>query len=150
MNLTEQKLTQLIEEELEDILNESGEAERLVGFKIKTDERGFPERIPDGLFAEKARKYIANNKETMSKTEKDLLSNAVRNRLVKAQLPEDDPVAMDLKGLLRWLDPDKGRRDAYRSSIEAERRALSAKYDEMGVGKYDQERPYKIRKQYKE
>ena len=150
MKLTEQKLTQLIEEELEDILNESGDAERLVGFKIKTDERGFPERIPDDLFANKARKYIASNSSTMSKNEKDLLYKAVLNRLVKAQLPKEDPVAKDLKGLLCWLDPDKCRRDGYRSSIEAERRAQSAKYDKMGVGKYSYERPYRIRKKYKE
>ena len=140
MRITNKQLKQIIKEELDHVLNES-ELQNLLGLGHTFSTR---------QLHLKAAEYIATNP-NMPQHEKSVIANAISNRLVKDQLSiKNDELGKDLNGLLIWLDPDKARRQGYRGSVEAEMRALSDKYDKMGIGPYDQERPFKIRKQYKE
>ena len=96
-----------------------------------------------------ALEYIARNQGNLG-PEAQMISNAITNRMVKDQISKEDPMGEKFSMLLNMLDSDRPRRQARRSSTEREMRDLSGEYDKMGVGKYSQERPYKIRKKYKE
>ena len=123
MKITKKQLKQIIKEELDQVLAESGDVEKLLGFEPEHDEQGFPVPVSTAMFFKRAQEYIARNRENMTSGEKGLISNAITNRLVKDQLPKDDPLAMDLKGLLNWLDPDRPRRQNYRRSKSSQMRA---------------------------
>ena len=58
-------------------------------------------------------------------SEKDLIDSVIENVMVKNQIRKDDEhIGSKLNFLRRILDPDRFRRDSYRSGIEEEMREL--------------------------
>jgi len=139
MKLTKEQLKRIIKEELENVLGES-KLQKLLGLSHNF---GAVELY------NKALEYIAHNQDNIG-AKAEMISNAITNRMVKDQISKEDPMGEKFGMLLNMLDSDRHRRQAYRASTEREMRDLSDKYDKKGVGEYSQERPFEIRKKYKE
>ena len=58
--------------------------------------------------------------------EKEFMTTALRNRMVKEQIGDKHPAYENFDILLNMFDPDRSRRQAYRKGVEDEMRELDS------------------------
>ena len=148
MNITKEQLKQIIKEEIESVLSEDLEYSVLDESKLQKM-LGLGHEFDALELYDKALNYVVKNKGDLG-PEARLIKRAINNRIVKDNISLDDPMGEKFAMLLNILDPDRPRRKGYRASIEQERRSQSKRFDDLGISKYSRERPYRIRKMYKE
>tara|TARA_R110002167_G_scaffold18595_1_gene69433 strand:+ start:348 stop:770 length:423 start_codon:yes stop_codon:yes gene_type:complete len=138
MKLTNKQLKQIIKEELAQVLKES-ELQKLLGLghKYSTEE----------LYAQIWGQIKQRGLDSISLEEKEMMEQAIRNRMVKEQIGEEHFMYEQLSLLLNAFDSDRRRRLAYRQHTSDERRTQSKSFDDKGVSPYSDERPWQIRKQ---
>ena len=87
--------------------------------------------------------WMSGKEDPAQDPDADLVDRVIANVMVKNQIRKDDEhVGSKLSMLRRILDPDKARRDSYRSGIESEMRELDPTGKKQ---KYNYETPNSLR-----
>ena len=87
--------------------------------------------------------WMSGKEDPAQDPDADLVDRVIANVMVKNQIRKDDEhVGSKLNMLRRILDPDKARRDSYRSGIESEMRELDPTGKKQ---KYNYETPNSLR-----
>lgn len=87
--------------------------------------------------------WMSGKEDPAQDPDADLVDRVIANVMVKNQIRKDDEhVGSKLNMLRRILDPDKARRDSYRSGIESEMRELDPTGKKQ---KYSYETPNSLR-----